>query len=41
MGSDFVLSSMISNPAANTVSANRNKNLKKQLYKHLAKLERF
>ena len=35
MGSDFALSSMISNPAANTVSANQNKDMEEIIMKKL------
>ena len=35
MGSDFAFSSMLSNPAANMVSANQNKDMEKIIMKKL------
>ena len=39
MGSDFALTSMISNPAANTVSANQNKDMEEIIMKKLLSCE--
>ena len=39
MGSDFALSSMISNPAANTVSASQNKDMEEIIMKKLLSCE--
>ena len=39
MGSDFALSSMISNPVANTVSANQNKEMEEIIMKKLLSCE--